>query len=185
VQEPNIRQRLATNLRRLRVARHLSLSALARATAMSKATLSGIERGHANPTVDTLAALAGALEVPIADLLAEADESEILIVRSSQANRPSDRIGAHLLETVSSEGPVEFTQIFLPARHAHEEPPRPAGTRRHVLVIDGTLIAGPVDRISELAAGDYASFPADVPHVYEAPRGRARAVVVTMRLGEL
>jgi transcriptional regulator with XRE-family HTH domain len=42
---------LAANLRRLRIARHLSLSELARATGMSKATLSGIENSRANPTV--------------------------------------------------------------------------------------------------------------------------------------
>src|SRR6476659_5677312 len=50
---------LAANLRRLRIARHLSLSELGRATGISKATLSSIENGRANPTVDTLAGLAG------------------------------------------------------------------------------------------------------------------------------
>ena len=63
--DDDAQDRCAANLRRLRIARHLSLSELARATAISKATLSSIENGRANPTVETLAALAGALRVPL------------------------------------------------------------------------------------------------------------------------
>jgi quercetin dioxygenase-like cupin family protein len=46
-------------------------------------------------------------------------------------------------------------------------------------VLDGKLIAGPVERVTELEAGDYASFPVDVPHVYETERAGARALVIT------
>ena len=42
-----------------------------------------------------------------------------------------------------------------------------------MLVLHGKMIAGPLERISELTAGDYASFPADVPHIYESARGAA------------
>src|SRR3954452_4268606 len=80
-----LQAQLAANLRRLRIARHLSLSELARATAMSKATLSGIENGRANPTVETLAALAGALRVPVGELLAEPPLGEVRVVRSAGA----------------------------------------------------------------------------------------------------
>ena len=61
-----VQETLAANLRRLRIARHLSLSELARATSMSKATLSSIENGRANPTVDTLYARPGSL-LPLED----------------------------------------------------------------------------------------------------------------------
>lgn len=178
-QESDVRIRLASNLRRLRVARHMSLSALARSTTMSKATLSGIERGQANPTVDTLATLAAAFNVPITELLEKAQESEILIVRSSQADPASARFRASSLESIESRGSIELAQVDLPARHVQDERPQSIGSRRHLLVLDGTMIAGPVDRISELAVGDYASFPADVPHLYETPRDRARALVIT------
>src|SRR5262249_32622829 len=76
---------LAANLRRLRIAPHLSLSELARATTISKATLSSIETGRANPTVETLAGLAGALRVSISELLEELPLGEIRIVRGAQA----------------------------------------------------------------------------------------------------
>jgi len=46
-------------------------------------------------------------------------------------------------------------------------------------VLEGKLIAGPVERMTELAPGDYASFPVDGPHMYETERTGARALVLT------
>jgi hypothetical protein len=39
-------------------------------------------------------------------------------------------------------------------------------------------VAGPSERISELGPGDYAAFPADVPHVFRTARRGAEAVLV-------
>ncbi|HTB51024.1 MAG TPA: XRE family transcriptional regulator [Solirubrobacteraceae bacterium] len=174
----SVKARLAANLRRLRVARHLSLSELARVTSTSKATLSGIENGRGNPTVETLALLAGALHVSIADLLEEARLGEVRILRASQED-PSDGIGRRRLDgTTELQGSLDIFELVLPARHVHEMSPRTAGSRQAVFVLHGKLIAGPVERISELVAGDYISFPADTPQIYETGRASARALVI-------
>src|SRR5689334_22735036 len=81
---------LAANLRRMRIARRLSLSELARATGMSKATLSSVESGRSNPTVETLAALASALRVSLGELLEEPPVGEVHVVRGSR-NGPDAR----------------------------------------------------------------------------------------------
>jgi transcriptional regulator with XRE-family HTH domain len=157
---------LAANLRRMRIARRLSLSELARATGMSKATLSSVESGRSNPTVETLAALAGALRVSLGELLEEPPLGEIRVVRAGH------------LERVEEGGVALSERAWDP--HALEEPePAPPGTRAGVYVLEGKLIAGPVERLTELARGDYASFQIDVPHVYETERMRARALVLT------
>jgi transcriptional regulator with XRE-family HTH domain len=176
----DVRAGLAANVRRLRIARHLSLSQLARETSISKATLSAIERGRGNPTVDTLALLAGALRVPIAELLAQAQPDEMRVVRVSQSDPwPPERFARRELEdTGELRGSLQLAELALPARHVHELAARPSGSRAAVLVLRGKLIAGPVERISELASGDYASFPADVAHVYEAGATAARALVI-------
>jgi transcriptional regulator with XRE-family HTH domain len=175
-----VRDVLSANLRRLRIARHLSLSELARATTMSKATLSGIENGQANPTVETLAALAGALRVSVVELLDELPLGEVRVLRASQA-RPARRDGiAHrLLESLEGGGDVEVAEIALEARQTREAEPRPEGARTSLYVLEGTLITGPVERSTELGAGDYISFPADVDHVFAAGRRPARALTVT------
>jgi transcriptional regulator with XRE-family HTH domain len=174
-----VRAGLASNLRRLRVAHHLSLSELARTTGMSKATLSGIERGNANPTVDTLAALAGALRVSMAELLQVIPVGEMRVVRAAQNHLGSpDSVGQRILEVGELDGTAELLELSLPTRHVREEGARAAGSRTQVLVLQGKLIAGPIERISELSTGDYASFPADGPHLYETTRVIARALVL-------
>ena len=169
---------LTSNLRRLRIARHLSLSELARATGMSKATLSGIENGRANPTLDTLAALAGALRIPVVELLEEAPLGEVRVVRAAGGGiEQGDGIPRRLLDAIELAGAVEVVEIALRARQMHESDARADGSRVHVYVLQGKLIAGPVERITELGSGDYASFPTDVPHMYEAGRAAARALL--------
>jgi transcriptional regulator with XRE-family HTH domain len=171
---------LAANLRRLRIARRLSLSELARATSISKATLSSIENGRANPTVDTLAGLAGALRVSIAELLEKLPAGEVRIVRSARTRISQlDGIPQRDLDELSLDGALRVAEISLAAGQARELDAKPVGSRAHVFVLEGKLIAGPVERITELAGGDYASFPTDVPHVYEAGREPARALLLS------
>ena len=173
-----VRSRLAGNLRRLRVARRLSLSELARATSVSKATLSGIERGSANPTIETLTSLATALHVSIGELLEPAAASEMRVVRAIEHSQTTDRAGLRILEATVSDGHTELFELSLPASYIYKGDSRIAGSRSQVLVLEGKMILGPVERISELNAGDYASFPADVPHAYETVRGASRALVL-------
>jgi transcriptional regulator with XRE-family HTH domain len=179
VDDSGVQLTLAANVRRLRIARHLSLSELARATAISKATLSSIENARANPTVETLAALAGAMRVSIAELLEELPLGEVRIVRAAQS-KVEERGGLprRSLDALAAGGGIEVTELELDAGQMHEAPPRPAGSRAHVYVLSGKLITGPVERSTELAVGDYAAFPADVPHVFEAGRRPARALLL-------
>jgi transcriptional regulator with XRE-family HTH domain len=164
---------LAANLRRLRIARRLSLSELARATGMSKATLSSVESGRSNPTVETLAALAGALRVTLGELLEEPPLGEVRIVRRGRAG-VLDRI---------DEADLELAERAWDPREREEPEPGATGTRAGVYILEGRLIAGPVERVTELTAGDYASFPLDVPHVYETERAGARALILTYGRG--
>lgn len=171
---------LAANLRRLRIARHLSLSELARATRMSKATLSSIENARSNPTLETLVSLAGAMRVSISELLEELPLAEVRVVRATQGRlERRDGIPQRLIDGIDAGGALELAELALAARDVHESDPRATGSRSHVYVLQGKLIAGPVELSTELGAGDYASFPADVPHIYEAGRTPTRALVLS------
>jgi transcriptional regulator with XRE-family HTH domain len=176
--QDGVQEILAANLRRLRIARHLSLSELARATSMSKATLSSIESGRSNPTVETLAALALSLRVSLAELLEEMPLGEIRIVRAARDHGGEAR---RVLDEVASSAGVVISELRLPPRQLHEAEPKPVGARAHLYILQGTLIAGPVERVTELAAGDYSSFPADVPHLYETGKHPARALELLER----
>lgn len=170
---------LAANLRRLRIARQLSLSELARATGVSKATLSGIERGRCNPTVDTLASLAGVLRVSFSELLEELSLGEVRVIRASQRQVQALAGVRHVSLDSLAPATGSVSELALQPRQVYEPKPLAADARAHVYVVQGKLIAGPLERVTELAAGDYASFPADVPHAYESGRHPARALLLT------
>lgn len=176
--------KVGANLRRLRIASRQSLSELARATRISKATLSVIERGGANPTIQTLAAVAAALRVPVSELIEAPTAREMRIVRGDRSRpRVADRPSIAELDLAALQGRLDIRELRLPAGHIHEEPPAPGGSSVYLWIIEGTIIAGPAGRVSELAGGDYCSFPADVAHVYEAGRHGARVLLLAYTPG--
>jgi transcriptional regulator with XRE-family HTH domain len=184
--DPSIALALAANLRRLRIARRLSLSELARATSMSKATLSGIENSKANPTVETLAALAAALRVSVVELLQDLPLGEVVTVRAAHTVfEAHDGVSRRLLASFSLQGTAEIAEISLDPGERHEFTPKSSGTRIDLYVLQGTLIAGPVERITELGVGDFMSFPGDEPYAYETGRRGARALLVTQTTSAL
>lgn len=70
------RQKLAKNLRRLRVERGLSQERLAADSGVDRAYVGGIERTTENPTIDFLDKLATVLEVEVAQLLASVESDD-------------------------------------------------------------------------------------------------------------
>ena len=89
------------------------------------------------------------------------------------------RRGRHGVLDRIEEPEIELSERAWAPRQGEESEPGPAGSRAGVYVLEGKLIAGPVERLTELTAGDYASFPTDVPHVYETERSGARALILT------
>lgn len=64
---------VGARIRSTRVARRISLGSLASATGLGKGTLSELERGLRNPTLDTLFAIATCLDLPLSQLLVDDD----------------------------------------------------------------------------------------------------------------
>lgn len=74
---------LGANLRALRETAGLSLSELARRSDIAKGTLSQLESGTGNPTIETVFSLSNALGVPVSSLLTERADPDVVLVRSS------------------------------------------------------------------------------------------------------
>jgi len=160
------------NLKRLRAERALTLSDLGRASGVAKATLSALEGGRGNPTLETLSALAAALQVPMGDLITSADPAPVTVVRSDEGTEIPGT--ANMLRLVAGFGPggsVEIYEAVWRKRSTRNAGGHGPGTREHVLVTRGGLKVGPLGREVGLSAGDYATFAADEPHLYEARAG--------------
>ncbi|MDQ3070082.1 MAG: helix-turn-helix domain-containing protein [Acidobacteriota bacterium] len=88
------RARLGANIRDLRVRHKLTQEALGERAGLSYKFIGEVERGIGNPSVDSLAAIAGALDTDIADLFGGATRKidtyastrrQIAVVRDAQA----------------------------------------------------------------------------------------------------
>jgi len=160
------------NLKRLRAERALTLSDLGRASGVAKATLSALEGGRGNPTLETLSALAAALQVPMGDLITSADPEPVTVVRADAGTEiPGTANMLRLIAQLTPGGTVELYEAVWPKRSTRNAGGHGPGTREHVLVTRGGLKVGPLGREVGLSAGDYATFAADEPHLYEARAG--------------
>lgn len=164
------------HVRRFREARHMSVSELARQAGLSKATLSKLEAGLGNPTIETVAAIAVALRLPLGDLIPTPVPAAAVVRRGTP---DPDYSRQELLQRL---GPGVLTEIWrLRIREAGqfiESPSHAPGTVEYLLVTRGTMRAGPAEDQHELSAGDYLVFVADVAHRYEATEGPAEASLV-------
>lgn len=160
---------VGSNVRRLRTRAGLSVVELARRAGVGRATLTQLEAGGGNPTLETLYALANELGVALADLLAEADldPGPRVVRRAEGPSTGGAAVEAHLL--CRSRTPalsVEIYALTLISDHPRPSAPHPPGTREHLHLHSGHAVVGPVDDPVELEAGDYADYPADVAHQY-------------------
>ncbi|MFC8827344.1 helix-turn-helix domain-containing protein [Streptomyces sp. NPDC057137] len=171
---------VARNMRTLREQRGLSLNELARQAGLSKQTLSNVEQGGGNPTVETLFSVATALGVPVTRLVAE-QEQVMTVQRGGEVVwQQADGYETRSLDHVYGSGVIENYLLRLPAgadspglSEAH-----PVGTLEHLYVISGHVRVGPADCPVELAAGDFVRYPGDRPHVYVSLNGESLLHVV-------
>ncbi|WP_431776571.1 helix-turn-helix domain-containing protein [Streptomyces cucumeris] len=176
--------RIATSLRRERTRAGLSLSELAKRAGIAKSTLSQLESGTGNPSVETLWALGVALDVPLSALVDPPRPAVQLIRAGEGPSVPSEQ--ADYRATLLSASPpgarrdVYFVQVE--PGSARESDPHMPGTVEHLIVGTGRVLAGPEDEPVELAAGDYLSYPGDVPHLCRALEPGTTCVMIVQHL---
>ena len=159
----------------------MSLGELSRRSGLSKQTLSKIEQGEGNPTVETLAQLGAALDMPARRLLTEWG-TPVFVQRNDEAEwSDGPTWSERILDETYGSGYVRTLALRL-ERGGMDPPivePYSAGTLHHLYVITGKLRAGPVSDPVELTAGDFARFPGDVPHYLVCVSDRVTAHMVT------
>ncbi|AEW96524.1 putative DNA binding regulatory protein [Streptantibioticus cattleyicolor NRRL 8057 = DSM 46488] len=157
---------VGAQVRRLREFRGLSVAELSRLSGVSRATLSMLESGRGNPTIETVSAIAVALRLPLGDLLVDPTPPEPVLRPGTPRPQTSRQ---DLLDRIGAGGHSEIWRLRLcGAGRRVDSPPHTRGTLERVVALRGRLRLGPVDRPVVLATGDFVVFPADEPHFYEA-----------------
>ncbi|MET7396390.1 XRE family transcriptional regulator [Dactylosporangium sp. NPDC005572] len=161
---------IAAALRRERERSNLSLSEVAKRAGVAKSTLSQLESGAGNPNIETLWALAVALNVPFSRLV-EPPPTAPRVIRAGEGpsirSEQADFVGT-LLATCPPGVRRDIYLMTVELGSARKADPHLPGTVEHVVMISGRLRVGPADSPVDLDVHDYASFAGDVPHAYEA-----------------
>jgi transcriptional regulator with XRE-family HTH domain len=170
-------------IRRRRRDRGLTLSGVADLTGLNIGYLSQVENDKASPSLETLAALADALDVPIAWFLLDTSVAPRLVRASERPKRRLPR-GSGAMSQVDG-GLARDVAIFeglMPVGHRtgfHEH----AGDEHHV-ILSGRVRFTQGDAVVEAGAGDYVLLDGTLPHDAESIGDEpARLLIVYPRGG--
>ena len=171
---------IAASLRQERTRAGLSLTEVARRAGIAKSTLSQLENGRGNPSVETLWALGVALGVPFARLV-DPPRRGVQVVRAGEGPVLHAERAHYEATILASCPPGARRDIYRVC--AQPGPPRAAqphmpGTMEHLVLSTGRVLAGPTGEAVELGPGDYVAYPGDVPHIFDALEPDTTGVIV-------
>ncbi|HIV56335.1 MAG TPA: helix-turn-helix domain-containing protein [Candidatus Stackebrandtia faecavium] len=172
---------IAHSLRRERQRVDLSLSEVAKRAGISKSTLSQLESGSGNPSVETLWALSVALDVPFAQLV-EQPAPRIQLIRAGEGPTVA-AAGADYHATMLAACPPharrDIYAITASPGSVRRSQPHMAGVVEHVIMASGSARVGLEDDPVTLSPGDYLAYPGDLPHVFEALEDNTFATMIS------
>ncbi|MBA2239912.1 MAG: helix-turn-helix transcriptional regulator [Solirubrobacterales bacterium] len=165
---------IGRRVRALRDAAGLSLRDLAERSAVSAPMLSQVERGETSPTLSLAARIAAGLGLSLSQLLRLDETDHVVVVRAGEGR--ARRRGGHRIEELTPPLPGQRADV---SRHlldpgaatggASDPPMHEPGSRETAVVVSGRVMLV-IDAVShQLAAGDSATFDADLPHHFENP----------------
>lgn len=158
---------LARNLVALRHTRSLTQEQLAKSAAVPRSTIANLESGEGNPSLAVLVKVAGALGVPIDELLASPRALVRHWAASEVAKRQKGR-GVTIRELVPEPVPDEMMEVmnFAPGAVMAGTPHLP-GTREFFTCLHGQVVISVAGERYPLAAGAVLAFPGNLPHSYQ------------------
>jgi DNA-binding XRE family transcriptional regulator len=164
----------------------MTLSALAEQAGVAKSTVSLIERGQGNPSIDTVWALASALGVPFTSLFHDeppADDVSVVreddgsVIAVESAGLEEGLVVRHML-TRTGGALIEIYTLVLDEGAVRHAEAHVAGLFEHITVAAGKVEISSDSFKEVLGQGDLISFRADRPHTYRVLEGPVRLVSV-------
>ena len=149
---------VGSRLKRLRTQRRITLTGVAKATGISKSTLSRLENGQRRPTLELLLALSHAYRVPLDHLVAAPEEGDPRI-----QFKPGHVKGRTVIPLTRQPDGMQAWKIVIPTSKVTPEP-RAHDGYEWIYVLSGHMRFVLGDRDWVLGPGEVASFDTRVPH---------------------
>ena len=149
---------VGARLKRLRTQRRLTLTGVAKATGISKSTMSRLETGQRRPTLELLLALSHAYRVPLDYLVAAPEEGDPRIQL-----KPGRVKGRTVIPLTRQPDGMQAWKIVIPTSKVTPEP-RTHDGYEWIYVLSGHMrfVLGDQDWV--LGPGEVAAFDTKVPH---------------------
>lgn len=177
----DINELIGQNLQELRAKQNMSIGQLAEQTGLSKAVISQIEKGNANPTINTIWKLAGALHVPYSAIL-EQKNSEATKVEAKNLVPQNDEDGHYRISCYFSSDEKRDFELFLlefDPKTSHVTEGHVENSQEYVVVKKGALSIEVAGKEYSLKEGDALFFDASARHVYKnISRGTTQAFCI-------
>lgn len=165
----NLNEIIASNLKRLRTERKLSLSNLAELSGVSKVMLGQIERGESNPTINTIWKIANGLKVPYTALIDEPTSNAIL-VKKEDTTKQSSEDGKYRISCSFTSNPKRNFELFtveIDPHSVYNSNPHGEKIQEYILIFNGELTLKTEEQEYTLRSGDSIMFDAAKPHIYK------------------
>jgi quercetin dioxygenase-like cupin family protein len=154
---------------------------------VSKSLISQVERGKANPSVETARAIAAVLEVPLFSLFLEEDDCGSALVRRGERIRLTVPGSETVRELLTPDLERDMVLVLSRIRPGGKSSSSPASHKGEecVFVLRGILEVTLQDEDYVLEAGDTLYFDARVPHLFSNPSNTEVEFVCAMSVGSL
>lgn len=129
---------IAINLKRIREERKLSMGQLAEMAGVSKVVLSQLEKGTANPTINTIWKITGALGLPYSSLLEMPETNAIHIKKKDLQDMCDD--GYHIFTYYGKEParPFELYEIVVDPGAEHDSIGHSSESSEYIIRTEGS-----------------------------------------------
>lgn len=158
---------IGKKVQKYRKAKGLSSKELAKLAAITPSMLSQIERGLANPSIQTLKVLAKSLDVPTFSFFIEETNTDDLIVRSNK--RKEMIVGNLSYELLSPDctGSLATAIMNVPPNTSSSENPLGHKGEEVAVILEGKIMLYLDEEKYLLEAGDSVKIPANLKHKWE------------------
>ena len=160
---------IGARVRSLRESMGMSLRDLAQRCGVSAPMLSQVERGEASPTLAVATRIASGLDLTLSQLLRLDEDHHLVITRRGQGR--IRRRSGHVVEELSPGLPGQRAEVSLhvlepgASTGGPDDPPIHEPGSRETLHVEAGDVVLWIDGVEHpLAAGDSATFDADLPH---------------------
>jgi transcriptional regulator with XRE-family HTH domain len=162
---------VGARLKRLRTQRRMTLTGVAKATGISKSTMSRLETGQRRPTLELLLALSHAYRVPLDDLVAAPEQGDPRV-----QFRPGRVKGRTVIPLTRQADGMQAWKIVIPTSNVTPEP-RAHDGYEWIYVLSGHMrfVLGDQDWV--LGPGEVASFDTRVPHWFGSTGDQAAEIL--------